>query len=174
MATYQELLKQQAALSVQIEEARKREIADAVSRARQIVAEYGLTEKDVFPAGRRPGNAGAKVAPKYRDPATGKTWNGLGKRPGWLVGDKDAYLMDAPVVAKSKTVKPKKKPQLKAKPSASRKSAAAKAVAKPKPKSTVPPKRAAKRTPTRKTAVPEADSVAPAAASEPAVVPAVA
>ena len=53
MATYQELLKQQAALSVQIEEARKREIADAVNRARQIVAEYGLTEKDVFPAGRR-------------------------------------------------------------------------------------------------------------------------
>ena len=58
MATYQELLKQQAALSVQIEEARKREIADAVSRARQIVAEYGLTEKDVFPAGRRSPVAG--------------------------------------------------------------------------------------------------------------------
>ena len=88
MATYQELLKQQAALSVQIEEARKREIADAVNRARQIVAEYGLTEKDVFPAGRRSPvtRATSKVAPKYRDPATGQTWTGRGKPPKWIEG----------------------------------------------------------------------------------------
>ena len=96
MATYQELLKQQAALSVQIEEARKREIADAVSRARQIVAEYGLTEKDVFPAGRRSPvtRATGKVAPKYRDPATGQTWTGRGKPPKWIAGkNRERYLI---------------------------------------------------------------------------------
>ncbi|HMT63450.1 MAG TPA: H-NS histone family protein [Ottowia sp.] len=96
MATYQELLKQQAALSVQIEEARKREIADAVSRARQIVAEYGLTEKDVFPAGRRSPvtRATSKVAPKYRDPATGQTWTGRGKPPKWIEGrDRLGFLI---------------------------------------------------------------------------------
>ena len=96
MATYQELLKQQAALSVQIEEARKREIADAVNRARQIVAEYGLTEKDVFPAGRRSPvtRATSKVAPKYRDPATGQTWTGRGKPPKWIEGrDRLGFLI---------------------------------------------------------------------------------
>jgi DNA-binding protein H-NS len=28
---------------------------------------------------------GRKVAPKYRDPATGETWAGRGARPRWLV-----------------------------------------------------------------------------------------
>jgi len=88
MTSLKELLKQQAALAQQIEEARKREIADAVARARDLVREFGLTEKDVFPTGRKPGNAGAKVAPKYRDPATGLTWTGRGKPPKWI-GSKD-------------------------------------------------------------------------------------
>ncbi|HZF81016.1 MAG TPA: H-NS histone family protein, partial [Rubrivivax sp.] len=29
-------------------------------------------------------NAGKKVAPKYRDPATGDTWTGRGLKPKWL------------------------------------------------------------------------------------------
>lgn len=88
MATYKELLQQQQALAVQVEEARKREIADAVTQARNLVAEYGLTEKDVFPSGRKssaPRTSG-KVAPKYRDPATGQTWTGRGKAPKWIDG----------------------------------------------------------------------------------------
>ena len=28
---------------------------------------------------------GRKIAPKYRDPATGETWAGRGARPRWLV-----------------------------------------------------------------------------------------
>ncbi|MCB2068225.1 MAG: H-NS histone family protein, partial [Ottowia sp.] len=47
MASYQELLKQKEALDVQIEEARKREISDAVAKVRAMVAEYGLTQGDV-------------------------------------------------------------------------------------------------------------------------------
>ena len=53
MATYKELLKQQEALALQVEEARKREISDAVTQVRQMVSEFGLTERDVFPSGRR-------------------------------------------------------------------------------------------------------------------------
>ena len=30
-------------------------------------------------------NAGKKVAPKYRNPATGDTWTGRGLKPKWLV-----------------------------------------------------------------------------------------
>ena len=96
MATYKELLKQQEALALQVEEARKREIADAVSQVRQMVSEFGLTERDVFPSGRRSGGTrtGGKVAPKYRDPATGQTWTGRGKAPKWIDGkDRSKYLI---------------------------------------------------------------------------------
>ena len=96
MATYKELLKQQEALALQVEEARTREIAHAVSQVRQMVSEFGLTERDVFPSGRRSGGTrtGGKVAPKYRDPATGQTWTGRGKAPKWIDGkDRSKYLI---------------------------------------------------------------------------------
>lgn len=96
MATYKELLKQQEALALQVEEARKREISDAVAQVRQMVSEFGLTERDVFPSGRRSGGTrtGGKVAPKYRDPATGQTWTGRGKAPKWIDGkDRSKYLI---------------------------------------------------------------------------------
>jgi DNA-binding protein H-NS len=49
------------------------------------VAEFDLTPQDVFPAGRaRSASSGTKVAPKYRDPATGQTWTGRGKAPKWI------------------------------------------------------------------------------------------
>jgi DNA-binding protein H-NS len=36
------------------------------------------------------------VAPKYRDPATGKTWTGRGRAPTWLEGkDKVKFLISA-------------------------------------------------------------------------------
>ena len=88
MATYKELLKQQEALTQQIEEARKKEIADAVAQVRALVSDYGLTQQDVFPSGRKSGKSttGVKVPPKYRDPATGQTWTGRGKAPKWIEG----------------------------------------------------------------------------------------
>lgn len=90
MTSYKELLKQREALEQQISEARKRELSDAVSQVRALVAEFGLTAQDVFPSGRAAGKsgrsstAGTKVAPKYRNPATGETWTGRGKAPKWI------------------------------------------------------------------------------------------
>lgn len=85
MSTYKELLKQREELEQQISEARRRELADAVAKVRTLISEYGLTAEDVFPPARaRSGNAGTKVAPKYRDPATGQTWTGRGKAPKWI------------------------------------------------------------------------------------------
>lgn len=85
MSTYKELLKQKQDLEQQINEARTRELADAVAKVRALIEEYGLTAEDVFPPARaRSANAGAKVAPKYRDPATGQTWTGRGKPPKWI------------------------------------------------------------------------------------------
>ena len=87
MTSYKELLKQRDALEQQIHEARNREIADAVATVRATIQEYGLTQGDVFPAGRARSTSAAKgnkVAAKYRDPATGATWTGRGKAPRWI------------------------------------------------------------------------------------------
>jgi len=91
--SYQELLKQRAALDLQIQQAREKEVADAVAKVRQTVAEYGLTAADVFPSGGRRARSAApaaKVAPKYRNPVTGQTWTGRGKPPRWIQGQERA------------------------------------------------------------------------------------
>lgn len=51
MTAYKDLLAQREALNKQIEEARKTEIASAIAKARELVAEYGLTVNDVFAKG---------------------------------------------------------------------------------------------------------------------------
>ena len=85
MSSYKELLKQRKALEQKINEARRNELSEAVSQVRALVTEFGLTAQDVFPAGKaRSASAGSKVAPKYRNPATGQTWTGRGKSPKWI------------------------------------------------------------------------------------------
>ncbi|MBE2262922.1 MAG: H-NS histone family protein [Burkholderiaceae bacterium] len=95
MTSLQELLQQREALEKQISDARQREISQAVSQVRALVAQFGLTAQDVFPTGKgRSASAGSKVAPKYRDPVTGKTWTGRGKAPKWIDGqDRNKFLI---------------------------------------------------------------------------------
>lgn len=86
-SSYKELLKQREALDLQIAQARRNELAAAISQVRGLVAEYCLSQEDVFPparGSRGSATAGVKVAPKYRDPATGQTWTGRGKAPKWI------------------------------------------------------------------------------------------
>ncbi len=98
--SYKELLKEREALEQAIATARQQELSEAIQKARELVAEFGLTVQDVFPAGRgatkssgksSPGN---KVAAKYRDPSSGQTWTGRGKAPKWIDGqDRTKYLI---------------------------------------------------------------------------------
>lgn len=94
-----DLLQQRETLEKAIAEARQNEISAAVTKVREIVAEYGLTVQDVFPG--RSGKSGAsksgasKVAAKYRDPATGQTWTGRGKAPKWIDGKDRAQFVIA-------------------------------------------------------------------------------
>lgn len=86
-ASYKELLKQREELEQQINEARRRELSAAITQVRNLVAEYGLSQQDVFPSGRSgrtSSTSGTKVAPKYRNPVTGQTWTGRGKAPKWI------------------------------------------------------------------------------------------
>ena len=95
MATYKDLLVQQQALSLKIEEARKAELNEAKAKVRELVVQYGLTVQEVFPkASAREGKKMGSVAPKYRDPQTGATWSGRGKAPLWIAGkDRTAFTI---------------------------------------------------------------------------------
>jgi DNA-binding protein H-NS len=96
--TYKDLLQQREALEKQIAEARRAETAAAVAQVRALVAEFGLVANDIFPSGRATrgtaSSRGSKVAPKYRNPATGETWTGRGKAPKWIADqDRSQFLI---------------------------------------------------------------------------------
>jgi DNA-binding protein H-NS len=98
MATYKELIQQRETLEKEISEARHRETSQAVSQVHTLIAEFGLTQQDIFPSGKSAkssaGKTGAKVAPKYRNPATEETWTGRGKAPKWIEGqDRTPFLI---------------------------------------------------------------------------------
>ncbi|WP_017917866.1 H-NS histone family protein [Burkholderia gladioli] len=94
MATYHELKAQIDALAEQAEAARLKEFQAALDEVRAKVAEYGMTERDIF--GRRRG-VSAKILfhPKYLDPKTGATWSGRGRPPEWIKNakDRDRFLI---------------------------------------------------------------------------------
>lgn len=98
MSTYKELIQQRDALEKQIAEARRREISQTVSKVRELISEFGLSQEDIFPSRKsfkaNSSRAGGKVAPKYRNPVTGDTWTGRGKAPKWIDGKERAnYLI---------------------------------------------------------------------------------
>lgn len=89
---YQTLLQKKAELDAQIAATLKTEKAAAITQARALATEYGLTAADVFPAAGKP--ATSMGQPKYRDPATGVTWTGRGKPPNWILGkDRTPFLI---------------------------------------------------------------------------------
>ena len=90
MVTLNELLAQKASIEKQIADAQRVERSDAIARVKTLMEEYGLTLADLGPRGvtaprRAAGISGKKVAPKYRNTATGQTWSGRGLKPTWLV-----------------------------------------------------------------------------------------
>lgn len=96
MRTLEEMLAAREALDRQITEARKGQAREALATVRSLVAQYGLSAADVFGGAARAGKgAGVKLAAKYRDPQSGKTWTGRGRAPTWLAGkDRTQFLVD--------------------------------------------------------------------------------
>jgi DNA-binding protein H-NS len=52
-------------------------------------SEEGLTLSQVFFEGKQGGIANAK----YKDPISGKTWSGRGKKPSWLIGHEEKFAI---------------------------------------------------------------------------------
>ncbi|WP_428423192.1 H-NS family nucleoid-associated regulatory protein [Methylibium sp.] len=100
MTTYQDLIsqkaaleKQAAALTEQIEAARREEHAAVVAKIKALMNEHGITLADLgrgksaakpSKSPKANGTVGRKVAAKYRNTATGDTWSGRGLQPNWL------------------------------------------------------------------------------------------
>lgn len=95
MSNYQELLAQKAALEKQaadlekqLQDARRAERAAVITQIKSLLTEHGLTVADLgLKSGKPAGgsaSAGRKVAPKYRNAATGETWTGRGLQPKWV------------------------------------------------------------------------------------------
>ena len=101
MANLQELISQREALDKLIQEQRQAELADAVGKVKALIAEFGLSQEDLFGGARaskreKSDSVKAKVAAKYRDPVSGKEWSGRGLAPKWLQGkDKEDFLIAA-------------------------------------------------------------------------------
>jgi DNA-binding protein H-NS len=83
MSTLKELLAQRAALDEQISQTKDRERSDAIAKVKTLMSEYGLTLADLSTRAPRVVKV-SKVAPKYRNQATGETWSGRGLQPKWL------------------------------------------------------------------------------------------
>lgn len=85
MSNYEKLKKEIANLQAKAEEERKKEIADVVAGIKAKMAQYDITPADLGFSGRMGARrTPTKVAPKYRDPASGKTWTGRGRAPIWI------------------------------------------------------------------------------------------
>ncbi|MDQ2779885.1 MAG: H-NS histone family protein [Pseudomonadota bacterium] len=79
-----DLLAQKAALEQQIADMQREQRSDAVDKVKALMAEHGLSVADIGGRGATAKRSPSKVAPKYRNPASGETWSGRGLKPRWL------------------------------------------------------------------------------------------
>jgi len=86
VASLKELITQKEALERQIEETRRQDRTDAITKVRALMDEHGLSISDLSSkaGGKTRASKGNKVAAKYRNAATGDSWSGRGLQPKWL------------------------------------------------------------------------------------------
>ncbi|HQS39525.1 MULTISPECIES: H-NS histone family protein [unclassified Polaromonas] len=79
-------------LREKLAEQKNTERAQAITSAKELIKTFQLTATDLGFSGKKlpvrkeraMGDKRMSVAPKYQDPASGKTWTGRGKTPAWL------------------------------------------------------------------------------------------
>lgn len=86
MTDYKSLLAQKAELDAKIAAVQAERKAQAVTQARALTMEFGLTSADLFPVAGKAKATGSVGQAKYCDPVTGITWTGRGKPPNWILG----------------------------------------------------------------------------------------
>lgn len=91
-SAYQSIMNQIAALEGEAAIVRQREREEALQQVLTLVDAFNLTPEEIRArkVGIEQSKSHAKRARggkaiKYRDPVSGKTWSGKGKRPSWIV-----------------------------------------------------------------------------------------
>jgi DNA-binding protein H-NS len=90
MSSVADLMAQKAEIEKKIADAQREEKSSAIAQVKALMAQHGLSIADLSaraPAAPKASSgrkSGGKVAPKFRDPATGNTWSGRGLKPNWL------------------------------------------------------------------------------------------
>lgn len=80
MNRLQELVAQRNAIDADIETEKSQNREQLLTALREQITNSGFTVAEIAPLlVRRP-----RVPPKYRNPETGATWSGRGKRPSWM------------------------------------------------------------------------------------------
>lgn len=123
MSSYRDVKAQIAKLEKQAADLFKKEVAEVVAKIKGLMQEYGLSTSDLDLKGKSAKTQRAKKAnfkpagvPKYRDPATGKTWTGHGKAPAFIADaakkgkSKEDFLIEKTVAAPKSAVKKVTKP----------------------------------------------------------------
>jgi DNA-binding protein H-NS len=107
-----------ARLQAEAEKLRNDEVQGVIDRIRVAIAHYGITADQLFGGGGgkrkaaggtalKASNDGLAVGvPKYRDPASGKTWTGRGKPPAWIAGAADRAVFEIKGAAPTNQSKP--------------------------------------------------------------------
>ncbi len=79
----EDLLEIRNKIDRELENRKTKERKEVVKKIRDLAASVGMTPEELLSTGRKaPKSNGA--APKYRDPETGKTWVGRGRKPRWM------------------------------------------------------------------------------------------
>ena len=83
--TYREFKEHIRQLEQKAEQARRVELRQVLAEVRRKIREYGITPEQLF------GHDLSDLV-RFRDPETGKTWNGSGRPPNWIRGkDRERY-----------------------------------------------------------------------------------
>ena len=78
------LVQQREQIEAQIREIRATERSSILATVRDLVRLHDISANEVFHSKGATKPAARKVAPKYRDPASGSTWTGRGRAPLWF------------------------------------------------------------------------------------------
>jgi len=81
----EELQEQAEALQEEIRQRQKAEVANARVQIREIAARHGLEVTIRMKGREEPAEGREPARAKYRNPDTGDSWSGRGRKPKWLV-----------------------------------------------------------------------------------------
>lgn len=131
MATLSQIEQRIVHLQKKADDLRRKKAASVIASIRKMMADHGLTLKDIEDApeenmprkrGRPAGSrneastaavksTGPKVPPKYRDPVTGATWSGRARPPAWIknVKDRSKFLIEQSAVEESSEIQKRKR-----------------------------------------------------------------